>query len=70
LKLSLNGKTIETNATTILALWQEETADLELENNKGYAISRNGKVVRKAQWETTSVNENDKIEIVRAMQGG
>jgi sulfur carrier protein len=69
-KLKVNGKETETSAVTIMALWQEETADLELESNKGYAISLNGKVVRKAQWDTTPVSENDQVEIVRAMQGG
>jgi sulfur carrier protein len=69
-KLKVNGKETETSAATIMALWQEETADLELESNKGYAISLNGKVVRKAQWDTTPVSENDQVEIVRAMQGG
>ena len=70
MKLSVNGKIIETNATDIMALWREETADLELESNKGYAISLNSKVVRKTQWDTTPVSENDQVEIVRAMQGG
>lgn len=70
LKLSVNGKTVETDAANIMALWREETADLELESSKGYAISLNGKVVRKTQWDLTPVAENDQVEIVRAMQGG
>ena len=70
MKLKVNGKDTETGAETIMALWQEETAGLELENNKGYAISLNGRVVRKTQWDTTPIAENDQVEIVRAMQGG
>lgn len=70
MKLTVNGKPAETSAETLMALWLEETADLELDSPRGYAISLNGKVVRKNAWETTPVKENDEVEIVRAMQGG
>ena len=34
------------------------------------AESKEGRVVRRAAWGQTPVNEGDRIEIVRAMQGG
>lgn len=70
MKLTINGKPTDTDAPSLMALWREETADLELDSTKGYAISVNGKVVRKTEWDNTPVNENDQVEIVRAMQGG
>ena len=70
MNIRLNGKPAETSAPDLMALWREETEELELESPKGFAISRNGKVVRKTEWDTTPVQDNDDIEIVRAMQGG
>jgi len=70
LNIRLNGQPAKTDAANLMALWREETEQLELDSPKGYAISQNGRVVRKGAWDTTPVNENDDIEIVRAMQGG
>jgi thiamine biosynthesis protein ThiS len=38
--------------------------------NVGVAVALNGAVVRRAEHEATPVNENDEIEIIRAVQGG
>ena len=37
---------------------------------RGYAIALNGAVVRRDAWARTPINEGDRIEIVRAVQGG
>jgi sulfur carrier protein len=51
-------------------LWRAETAELELATPKGFAIALNGAVVPRAAWAATALNDGDRIEIIRAMQGG
>lgn len=65
--VELNGsmKTIESN-TTLLVLIR----DILKENTNGIAIAINGSVIPKTKWETTSIQEADRIELVRATQGG
>jgi sulfur carrier protein len=37
---------------------------------RGLAVARNGEIVPRAAWETTSLAADDRIEIVGAVQGG
>ena len=37
---------------------------------RGLAVARNGEVVPRAAWETTTLAPDDRIEIVGAVQGG
>jgi sulfur carrier protein len=37
---------------------------------RGLAVARNGEVVPRADWETTTLASDDRIEIVGAVQGG
>ena len=37
---------------------------------KGVAVARNGDVVPKSRWDTTTVSSGDRIEIVTAAAGG
>ena len=39
-------------------------------SRRGFAIALNGEVVRAARWDETSVEEGDRVEIIRAMAGG
>jgi len=68
--LIVNGKRRETTAATLVDLWREETVELRLEGPAGYAMALNGKVVRKDKWEAATLAEGDRVEIIRAMQGG
>lgn len=70
MKLVVNGETRETVAANLAELWRTETAELEIAEPRGFAISLNGAVVRRAAWATTPVREGDAIEIIRAMSGG
>jgi sulfur carrier protein len=70
MKLTVNGQPRECNATTLADLWRSETADLELAEPRGFAISLNGAVVRRTAWAATPVNDGDAVEIIRAMSGG
>ena len=68
--LIINGKRRETAAATLVDLWREETAELNLESPVGYAAALNGKVVRKNKWQSATLAEGDRVEIIRAMHGG
>ncbi|GLS42099.1 hypothetical protein GCM10007884_00840 [Methylobacterium brachythecii] len=51
------------------ALFAIEAEERELPS-EGIAIALNGRVVRRKDWAETALSEGDRIEIVRAMQGG
>jgi sulfur carrier protein len=70
MKLTVNGNARECQATNLADLWREETADLEIAEPRGFAISLNGEVVRRAAWPATPVRDGDAVEIIRAMSGG
>jgi sulfur carrier protein len=40
------------------------------EDGKGIAIAVNDTIVSRSQWQTHQLQEGDRIEIVRAVQGG
>ena len=68
--LTVNGERRETTPSNLAELWCKETRHLNLESPKGYAIALNGALVRKDRWQSTALSDGDRVEIVRAMQGG
>jgi sulfur carrier protein len=70
MKLTVNGEPRECVAGNLAELWRSETAELEISEPRGFAISLNGAVVRRAAWAATAVHEGDAVEIIRAMSGG
>src|SRR5258706_15718069 len=70
MKLTVNGEPRDCAATNLDELWRNETADLEIAGPRGFAISLNGAVVRRAAWPTTAGRDGDMIEIIRPMSGG
>ena len=65
MKIKLNGENKDTNAPTIAQLLRELNMP-----ESGVAVAQNGAVVRRAQWENTALQNDDEIEIIRAVQGG
>jgi sulfur carrier protein len=70
MKLVVNGEERDSAAQNLAELWRAETAALEISEPRGFAISLNGAVVRRAAWSATAVREGDTVEIIRAMSGG
>ena len=70
MRLTVNGEPCEQEATDLAALFAAEAEARGIESPEGIAIALNGRVVRKTAWGETALNEGDRIEIVRAMQGG
>jgi sulfur carrier protein len=65
MRIKLNGEYSETAAHTIAQLLRELQAPAI-----GVAVAVNGHVVRKAEHDAATINENDEIELIRAVQGG
>lgn len=70
MKLTVNGRERDCEAMTLAELWRAETAEHDIAAPRGFAISLNGTIVRRAAWPTTAVHDGDAVEIIRAMAGG
>jgi sulfur carrier protein len=70
MRLLVNGEPREHAVDTIAALFRIEAEETGIESPQGVAIALNGRVLRRRDWDTTPVAEGDRVEIVRAMQGG
>ena len=70
MKLIVNGQARDCEAANLAELWRCETAELAISEPRGFAISLNGAVVRRAAWPTTRVRDGDAVEIIRAVSGG
>ena len=65
MQIQLNGETRETAADMVGALLRE----LQFEP-QGLAVAVNETVVRRANLETHPLKPGDRVEIIRAVQGG
>jgi sulfur carrier protein len=75
MRLIVNGEPREAGASTLADLFQAEFARTSADalaqaSRRGFAIALNGNVVRKDKWAATKLANGDRVEIVRAMQGG
>lgn len=69
MRLIVNGEPREREAENVAVLFAIEAEEQALPA-EGIAIALNGRVVRRTDWAETPLSEGDRIEIVRAMQGG
>ncbi|KQP73328.1 MULTISPECIES: sulfur carrier protein ThiS [unclassified Methylobacterium] len=70
MRLTVNGQARDSAAADLDALFREEAEETGLDSPQGIAIALNGAVVRRRDWAATRLAEGDRVEIVRAMQGG
>ncbi len=70
MRLFVNGEPRESEAQTVEALFLSEAEETGLDGPQGIAIALNGRVLRRKDWGETTITPGDRIEIVRAMQGG
>jgi thiamine biosynthesis protein ThiS len=66
LRIEVNGESVEVAASINLS---ELISHLELAPER-LAIELNRSVVRRADWQETSLNEGDRVEIVHFVGGG
>lgn len=68
MKLIVNGKEIDTQpGITVEALLARS---LKAGARDGIAVAVNGEVVPKGSWSERSLETGDRVEIIRAVQGG
>jgi sulfur carrier protein len=65
--IQVNGRSETLAVTSIAALLDAKADEIPA---RGIAIALNGSVVPRASWATTRLNDGDRVEIVRVMQGG
>jgi sulfur carrier protein len=65
--IRVNGATEPLMVTTLAALLEEKAIDT---GQRGIAVAINGAIVPRASWAQTKLRPGDRIEIVRARQGG
>lgn len=64
--ITLNGETKEIEEEVTLG----HLLDLFSLPKQRVAVELNKKVIRRLDWETTTINDNDKVEIVHFVGGG
>jgi sulfur carrier protein len=68
MNLIVNGKEMETEAgITVEGL---VAASLKTDVRDGIAVAVNGEVVPKGSWSQRRLEAGDRVEIIRAVQGG
>ncbi|KQT11685.1 thiamine biosynthesis protein ThiS [Methylobacterium sp. Leaf399] len=68
--ITVNGTPRDHAASDLEALFRIEAEEAGIESAQGVAIALNGRVVPRRDWERTPLGDGDRVEIVRAMQGG
>ena len=67
MKVNINGKMTEiTKDTTVVDL----IIKLCGTNPVGVAVAKNGQIIRRSQWNETTIEEGDSLEILHATSGG
>lgn len=67
MKIKVNNKITDLSDGTSLSKLLEA---LDMIDKKGFAIAVNDKVVRKVDWNSFELKENDKVLIITATKGG
>jgi sulfur carrier protein len=67
LEIRVNGQDVSATAATIAELLAEQAIETA---QRGIAVALNGSVVPRSAWGETALSPGDRVEIVRAMQGG
>lgn len=71
MELIVNGEPKQTEVSTLEELLREFDIDTPNgEDAKGMAVAVNDSVVPRSDWQNHRLKETDRIEIIRATQGG
>ena len=66
--IELNGQPVELHAgATVADAVIDAGADGE---RRGVAVAVDGEVIRRAEWDETRLRPDQRVEVVRAVQGG
>jgi|SaaInl4_135m_RNA_FD_contig_61_925267_length_2033_multi_2_in_0_out_0_2 sulfur carrier protein len=67
MRVNVNGDSRDTDSMTVGALLRELGVDTD---RRGSAVAVNDSVVPRAKWDDTPLSEADRVEVIRAVQGG
>ena len=67
MKILVNNESKSIEVNSRLA---ELLESLKMSEETGFAVAVNNEVVPRAKWRSVKLNENDKVIIIRATQGG
>ncbi len=67
MRVHVNGDSRETDSETIGDLLRELGVDTD---RRGSAVAVNEQLVPRAKWDSTPLAEADRVEVIRAVQGG
>lgn len=68
MKITLNGEERELEGHQTVAELVESFGPQN--NGRGVAVAVNGEVVTRGRWSTTTLADEDRVEILRAVGGG
>jgi len=68
MKLIVNGKEVEKEQDITVDALLAQT--LKTDAREGIAVAVNGEVISKGSWGERSLEAGDRVEIIRAVQGG
>ncbi|HLF69719.1 MAG TPA: sulfur carrier protein ThiS [Actinomycetota bacterium] len=66
MKLIVNGKETFSDAASIPELLRS----LDVTDPRGVAVAVNGEVIARSSWSEVRLNEGERVEVLRAVQGG
>lgn len=66
MRIEVNGESRELDRPTTLGA----LVDAEVADRRGVAVAVDGEVVRRDAWDTTTLADGARVEIVGAVQGG
>lgn len=64
--IEVNGTAREVDSPTALG----ELIDAHVEDRRGVAVAVDGEVVPRGTWDTTTLHDGARVEMVGAVQGG
>ena len=67
MKVRVNGVERELAPQTTVA---DVVTSLGATSRGGVAVARNGEVVVRSAWQTTGLDDGDRVEVLGALQGG
>jgi len=67
MRIHVNGEKRETRGATVGDLLRELGIDTD---RRGCAVAVNDAVAPRAEWDDTVLRENDRVEVIRPVQGG
>ena len=65
--ISFNGKDMQLPSRLSLA---QLLSDLGLLDKPGVAVAQNQQLIRRADWESTIIDDGDELEVLHATAGG